>query len=127
LSERLKSGGRAVVQTILIRDELFSGYRRRSDFIRHYVFPGGMLPSLARFKEEAAGAGLKVVDVFSFGEHYAQTLRDWSSRMREREKDILALGRNNQFLRNWQFYLGMCAAAFAVGRTDVAQIELVST
>ena len=126
LGERLKSGGRAVVQTITIRDELFSGYRRRSDFIRHYVFPGGMLPSLARFKEEAADAGLKVVDVFSFGQHYAQTLRDWSSRMREREKEILALGRNKQFLRNWQFYLGMCAAAFAVGRTDVAQIELVN-
>jgi cyclopropane-fatty-acyl-phospholipid synthase len=63
--------------------------------------------------------------VFSFGQHYAQTLRDWSERMRARENDILALGRNKQFLRNWQFYLGMCAAAFAVGRTDVAQIELV--
>jgi cyclopropane-fatty-acyl-phospholipid synthase len=125
VGERLKSGGRAVIQTILIRDELFAGYRRRSDFIRHYVFPGGMLPSLARFKEEAAGAGLKVVDVFSFGQDYAQTLRDWSSRMRQREKEILALGRSGQFLRNWQFYLGMCAAAFAVGRTDVAQIELV--
>ena len=124
LGERLKSGGRAVIQTILIRDELFSAYRRRSDFIRHYVFPGGMLPSFARFKDEAAGAGLKVVDTYSFGQHYARTLRDWSSRMRERETEILALGRDPKFLRNWQFYLGMCAAAFAVGRTDVAQIEL---
>lgn len=125
LGERLKSGGRAVIQTILIRDELFDAYRTRSDFIRHYVFPGGMLPSLARFRNEAAGAGLKVRDVFSFGQDYARTLRDWSARMRDRESDILALGRNAGFLRNWQFYLGMCAAAFAVGRTDVAQIELV--
>ncbi|HUO92527.1 MAG TPA: cyclopropane-fatty-acyl-phospholipid synthase family protein [Rhizomicrobium sp.] len=125
VAERLKEGGRAVVQTILIRDELFSAYRRRSDFIRHYVFPGGMLPSLARFKDEAAKAGLKAVDVFSFGQDYARTLREWSVRMQEREKDILAQGRSRQFLRNWQFYLGMCAAAFAVGRTDVAQIELV--
>lgn len=125
VGERLKSGGRAVIQTILIRDELFSGYRRRSDFIRHYVFPGGMLPSLARFKDEAEGAGLKVADNFSFGQHYARTLRDWSVRMRAREQEILALGRDRKFLRNWQFYLGMCAAAFAVGRTDVAQIELV--
>ena len=125
LGERLKDGGRAVIQTILIRDELFSDYRRRSDFIRHYVFPGGMLPSLSRFKDEAAKAGLKAVDVFSFGQDYARTLREWSARMQEREKDILAQGRNRQFMRNWQFYLGMCAAAFAVGRTDVAQIELV--
>ena len=49
VAERLKRGGRAVIQTITIRDELFAGYRLRSDFIRHYVFPGGMLPSLARF------------------------------------------------------------------------------
>jgi cyclopropane-fatty-acyl-phospholipid synthase len=125
VAERLKTGGRAVIQTILIRDELFDSYRRRSDFIRHYVFPGGMLPSLARFKDEAASAGLKIVDVFSFGEDYARTLRDWSTRMREREDEILALGRDRKFLRNWQFYLGMCAAAFSVGRTDVAQIELV--
>jgi len=125
VAERLKSGGRAVIQTILIRDELFGAYRTRSDFVRHYVFPGGMLPSLARFKEEAAGAGLKVVEVFSFGQDYARTLRDWSARMRAREQDIFAQGRDGKFLRNWEFYLGMCAAAFAVGRTDVAQIELV--
>jgi len=29
-------------------------------------------------------------------------------------------------LRNWEFYLGICAAAFAVGRTDVVQVELVN-
>ena len=45
VAERLKRGGRAVIQTITIRDELFDGYRTRSDFVRHYVFPGGMLPS----------------------------------------------------------------------------------
>ena len=67
VAERLKQGGRAVIQTITIRDELFSGYRSRSDFIRHYVFPGGMLPSLGRFREEAEKAGLKFADAFSFG------------------------------------------------------------
>jgi cyclopropane-fatty-acyl-phospholipid synthase len=125
VAERLKSGGRAVIQSILIRDELFGAYRSRSDFLRHYVFPGGMLPSLARFKEEAAAAGFAIVDVFSFGQDYARTLRDWSARLRACEQEVLALGRSRQFLRNWEFYFGMCAAAFAVGRTDVAQIELV--
>lgn len=125
VAERLKSGGRAVIQTILIRDELFSGYRTRSDFIRHYVFPGGMLPSLARFTEEARKAGLKIADVFPFGHDYAKTLREWSTRMLARQDEILALGRDKSFLRNWQFYLGMCAAAFSVDRTTVAQIELV--
>jgi cyclopropane-fatty-acyl-phospholipid synthase len=124
VAERLKRGGRAVIQTITVRDDLFDGYRTRSDFIRHYVFPGGMLPSLARFAEEAERAGLKVADTFSFGHDYARTLRQWSAKMRERKGDILALGHDQKFFRNWQFYLGMCAAAFAVDRTDVVQVEL---
>ncbi len=124
LSERLKRGGRAVVQTITVRDDVFDGYRTRSDFIRHYVFPGGMLPSLARFKEEAGRAGLKVLDVFSFGQDYARTLREWSARQKAVEVKIRSLGHDDPFLRNWQFYLGICAAAFAVGRTDVHQVEL---
>ena len=125
LAERLKKGGRAVVQTIAIRDELFSGYRTRSDFVRAYVFPGGMLPSIQRFREEAERAGLKVAGVFSFGKDYARTLRLWSQRMQLRKQDILALGFDQRFFRNWQFYLGICAAAFAVERTNVAQVELV--
>ena len=124
LSERLKRGGRAVIQTITVHDDLFAGYRTRSDFIRHYVFPGGMLPSLARFREEAERAGLKVLDVFSFGQDYARTLRAWSKRQVEVQKKIRALGHDDHFLRNWQFYLGICAAAFAVGRTNVHQVEL---
>ena len=127
IAERLKRGGRAVVQTITVRDDLFAGYRTRSDFIRHYVFPGGMLPSLARFREEAEGAGLKIADTFSFGRDYARTLRQWSAKMCERKDDILALGHDQKFFRNWQFYLGMCAAAFAVDRTDVVQVELAHT
>ena len=124
VSQRLKRGGRAVIQTITIRDEFFPGYRTRSDFIRHYVFPGGMLPSLKRFREEAERAGLRVADVFSFGRDYARTLREWSERLRARESDVRALGHDSAFVRNWQFYLGMCAASFAVGRTDVVQVEL---
>ena len=124
VAERLKPGGRAVVQTITIRDELFAGYRTRSDFVRHYVFPGGMLPSVTRFTEEADRAGLKVAGMFSFGQDYARTLREWSARMIGASDKIRALGHDTRFLRNWEFYLAICAAAFAVDRTDVVQVEL---
>ncbi|MBL8782560.1 MAG: class I SAM-dependent methyltransferase [Alphaproteobacteria bacterium] len=124
LSQRLKRGGRAILQTITIRDDLFPLYRTRSDFIRQYVFPGGMLPSLGRVTHEAQRAGFKVVDVFAFGQDYARTLREWSARQRAVEPEIRKLGHDDRFLRNWQFYLGMCAAAFAVGRTNVVQVEL---
>jgi cyclopropane-fatty-acyl-phospholipid synthase len=126
IAERLTRGGRAVIQTITIRDELFESYRRRSDFIRHYVFPGGMLPSLARFRQEAERAGLKFAGAFGFGKDYVRTLRDWLARMQAQEAAIKALGHDQQFLRNWEFYLGICAAAFAVGRTDVVQVELIN-
>jgi Cyclopropane fatty acid synthase and related methyltransferases len=125
LAERLKREGRAIVQTITVRDDLFSMYRLRSDFIRHYVFPGGMLPSLQRFREEAEKAGLKVVDQFAFGKDYAKTLREWSARMTLKTPEIKAMGHDDRFLRNWQYYLNICAAAFEVGRTDVVQVELV--
>jgi cyclopropane-fatty-acyl-phospholipid synthase len=125
VADRLKEGGRALIQTITIRDDLFADYRLRSDFIRHYVFPGGMLPSLQRFREEAERAGLKVVDHFAFGKDYAKTLREWSRRMQKRDTEIRAMGYDDRFLRNWQYYLNICAAAFNVGRTDVVQVELV--
>ena len=126
VAERLKRGGRAVIQTITIKDELFAGYRTRSDFVRHYVFPGGMLPSLGRFREEAEKAGLKFAGAFRFGKDYARTLREWLVRMQGAENEIKALGHDQQFLRNWQFYLGICAATFEVSRTDVVQVELVN-
>ncbi len=126
LSERLKSGGHAMIQAIVMPDDLFAGYRRRSDFIRHYVFPGGMLPSVARLSEEAGRAGLKVVDTYRFGHDYAKTLRLWSERMTACEAQIRALGHDDRFLRNWQFYFGICAAAFSVGRTDVVQLEFAN-
>jgi cyclopropane-fatty-acyl-phospholipid synthase len=126
VAERLKRGGRAVIQTITIKDELFAGYRTRSDFVRHYVFPGGMLPSLARFREEAEKAGLKFAGAFGFGKDYARTLREWLVRMQEQEPAIKALGHDQQFLRNWEFYLGICAATFEVARTDVVQVELIN-
>jgi cyclopropane-fatty-acyl-phospholipid synthase len=67
---------------------------------------------------------LKVLDKFAFGHDYARTLREWSAGMSNREAEIRALGYDTKFLRNWQFYLGICAAAFAVDRTDVVQVEL---
>lgn len=124
LSERLKRGGRAVLQVITIRDDLFAGYRTRSDFIRQYVFPGGMLPSVSGLVREADRAGLKTVDVFGFGQDYARTLRAWSDRFAAAEDRIRALGHSDAFIRNWQFYFGICAAAFAVNRTNVVQVEL---
>ena len=44
VARRLKQGARACIQTITIDDALFDRYRKGTDFIQQYIFPGGMLP-----------------------------------------------------------------------------------
>lgn len=124
IRKNLKHGGSAVVQTITVRDEDFDDYRGRSDFIRHYVFPGGMLPSVKTFREYAAKEGLVTREVFAFGQDYARTLREWLVRFDAAREQILGMGYSEGFIRNWRFYLAICAAAFSIGRTDVVQVEL---
>jgi cyclopropane-fatty-acyl-phospholipid synthase len=121
----LKDDGVAMIQTITIQDALFRGYTKRGDYIRHYVFPGGLLPSVERFKAQAEKAGLACRDVFLFGQDYARTLREWLISFNKAEPAIRALGYDEPFLRSWRLYLAMCAASFACSRTDVMQVELI--
>jgi cyclopropane-fatty-acyl-phospholipid synthase len=125
LRDRLTANGVALVQTISITEHLFPSYRTSSDYIRHHIFPGGMLPSVSRFSQEAERAGLAVRDIFTFGPDYARTCREWLSRFDSALPDIRRLGYEEGFLRGWRLYLAMCAGAFALGRTDVHQFELV--
>lgn len=124
IKDRLKPGGTAVIQTITIDDAHFEGYRARSDFIRHYTFPGGLLPSVGKLKEQIANAGLQCREIFAFGQDYAVTLQEWLDRLNARTDEIKALGYTEEFLRSWRFYIGCCIGAFRAGRTDVVQLEI---
>ena len=127
IREVLSPGGRAGLQVITIRDELFRVYRQRSDFMRKYIFPGGMLPSEARLRQETAQAGLEWDAISRFGQNYAQTLAEWASRFEGAWDDIRSLGFDERFRRLWRFYLSYCEAAFRTGRTDVVQLSLGRT
>ncbi|MBL8557557.1 MAG: class I SAM-dependent methyltransferase [Hyphomonadaceae bacterium] len=124
VSDVLKPGGAAGLQIITIRDDLFDSYRSRVDFIQQYVFPGGMLPSLARLEEETSRAGLRQQGVQAFGESYADTLAAWGDRFLSAWSEISRLGFDERFKRLWQFYLSYCEAGFRSGRTDVVQLAL---
>jgi len=124
LKNRLSEGGRAVIQAITVPDANFATYRNSSDFIRQHTFPGGMLLSDAMIAEQARCAGLVVQDSFAFGQDYARTCGVWSDRMEACSARIHKLGCDQGFLRSWRFYLEICAATFATGRTDVVQVEL---
>jgi len=122
--ERLKPGGRAVIQSITIDEAAFSRYRETSDFIREYIFPGGMLAPIPRFIADAAAAGLTAGEPYRFGIDYAETLKWWLNRVNDKVAAIKPLGFDDKFLQIWRFYLCYCEAGFRAGRTDVMQIEL---
>ncbi len=125
IRQRLKRGGRATIQTITIAEHLFPDYRKSSDFIQQYIFPGGMLPSLSAFVAAAEAAGLRVVDRFAFGQDYARTLAAWLSKFHDREREVREAGFDTAFVRTWSFYLAYCSAAFRSENTDVMQFTLV--
>ena len=124
VANALKPEGRAVVQSITIRDDLFAAYRRGTDFIQQYIFPGGMLPSRAEFRAQAARQGLVVRDEYAFGVDYARTLALWRDAFDARWPQVAALGFDEPFRRLWRLYLSYCEAGFLAGNIDVVQFEL---
>lgn len=124
LQRLLAPGGRAIVQVITIRDDLFARYRQGTDFVQQHIFPGGMLPSPSVVFQQAARAGLVVRDVFAFSRDYARTLAEWSGNFERHWPAIEAQGFDERFRRLWRFYLAYCQAGFNSGCTDVVQFEL---
>ncbi|MBU4433140.1 MAG: cyclopropane-fatty-acyl-phospholipid synthase family protein [Alphaproteobacteria bacterium] len=122
--EVLTPGGRAGLQIITIRDELFEHYRTQTDFIQRYIFPGGMLPSETRLQAETLRAGLEWRDLRRFGQDYADTLAEWARRFEAAWDDISKLGFDERFRRLWRFYLSYCEAGFRTERTNVIQLSL---
>jgi len=124
IQRNLAPGGKACIQSITIRDDLFDRYVRSTDFIQQYIFPGGLLPSPGEFRKAAAKAGLVVVSELDFGLDYAETLSRWRERFLGAEGPVRSLGFDSRFLRIWEFYLAYCEAAFATGNTNVVQFTL---
>jgi cyclopropane-fatty-acyl-phospholipid synthase len=124
IAQVLKPGGRAALQIITIDEKYFEEYRRRADFIQTYIFPGGMLPSPARLKEETERAGMKFAVDQMFGKSYARTLDEWAKQFDAAWDKIKGGKFDEQFRRLWLYYLGYCSAGFRTGRINVGQFVL---
>jgi cyclopropane-fatty-acyl-phospholipid synthase len=114
----------AVIQVITIDEARFETYRRRPDFIQHYIFPGGMLPTVAIVKRQIAAAGLQLVSSESFGPSYARTLAEWQRRFQQTWPAIAALGFDERFKRTWEYYLSYCQAGFEAGTVSVGLYKI---
>lgn len=125
IARNLKSRGRAALQFISIRHELFEGYRRNADFIQAYIFPGGMLLDEAAFEALATKRNLSWEDRDGFALDYAETLKQWRHRyLAAVHQDRLA-GFSDRFHDLWRYYLMYCEGGFRGGGIDVAQVTLV--
>lgn len=122
LRDRLKSGARAALQVITIREDSFRFYKKELDFIRAYIFPGGMLPTPTHMKDFGASYSVPMVADTGFGIDYARTLAEWRVKFRAAWPNLTPLGFDERFRRMWEYYLAYCEAGFRAGNIDVRQM-----
>lgn len=125
ISRMLKSGGRAVIQSITIDHDAFQSYRDQPDFIQRYIFPGGMLPSMPMLQTPVAQAGLELVAENGYASDYARTLQEWRARFLASWPSLAGDKFDNRFRRMWELYLAYCEGGFRAGMIDVKQILLM--
>jgi cyclopropane-fatty-acyl-phospholipid synthase len=105
------------------RDRLEARLWKRNAFIEQYVFPDGQLVPLQSVIGAAEGAGFETRDVESLREHYALTLRHWTSRLAANIERAVAIAGERTY-RTWRLYMAASAHAFAAGNINVVQTLL---
>ncbi len=125
IDERLAPGGRVGIQAILQDDYTVLATRDTYTWIRKYIFPGGQLASVEAIERTLeTHTRLKIADRYSFGRHYAETLRRWRERFEQASHEVTALGFDETFQRMWSLYLAYSEAGFRTGYLDVQQLTL---
>jgi cyclopropane-fatty-acyl-phospholipid synthase len=125
LDRLLTMDGTVGLQLIVMSHERMMKTRKGYSWIHKYIFPGGLIPSLAMIEESLAhSTTLRILDRKAFGLHYASTLRLWRERFIENWSAVESLGFDDTFKRTWEFYLAYCEAGFVCGYLDVYQLLL---
>ena len=116
------------VHTVLKPEGIFvlhyiSGlYESEGDaWMRKYIFPGGVIPTLREMISISADYKFYTVDVESLRMHYAKTLLKWAENF-ENNLDTVKDMFDERFIRMWKMYLYSCAACFISGVIDLHQI-----
>jgi cyclopropane-fatty-acyl-phospholipid synthase len=121
----LKPNGIMVLQVITVLDQLYDRFRIGFDWTRKHIFPGGHLPSLQAMSNILTNhTQFMIENLENIGPHYIQTLAQWQQNFLEAEQNIRALGFDEEFCRKWNFYFGLCQAAFSTGYLNDLQLVL---
>lgn len=90
-------------------------------WMKKYIFPGGVVPSLREMLQIAGELGYYTLDVESLRRHYSQTLLRWNENFQKHRSRITEMF-DERFARMWELYLCSCAATFMDGVIDLHQI-----
>lgn len=118
VKKALKPGGLFLLHFISARLE-----NDGDPWIKKYIFPGGMIPSLREIVSLSSEHGFLPVDIESLRLHYKKTLLLWNKNFQERRGEVQAMF-GERFVRMWELYLCGCAASFNNGIVDVHQLLL---
>ncbi len=90
-------------------------------WIKKYIFPGGVIPSLREMIHIAGELGFYTLDVESLRRHYTKTLLCWNRSFQEHRNEVVSMF-DERFARMWELYLCACAAVFQNGIVDLHQV-----
>lgn len=90
-------------------------------WVKKYIFPGGVVPSLREIIHIAGDLRFYTLDVESLRRHYNRTLLMWNRSFQEHRQEIAEMF-DEKFVRMWELYLCSCAATFYNGIIDLHQI-----
>jgi cyclopropane-fatty-acyl-phospholipid synthase len=116
--ERLKNGGLFLLHTIGSNESATS----TDPWIDKYIFPGGMLPSIAQLGKATERLWV-MEDWHNFGPDYDRTLMAWWDNFSHGWAD-LRQKYGDRFYRMWKFYLIGSAAGFRARKMQLWQLVL---
>lgn len=90
-------------------------------WVKKYIFPGGVVPSLREIINIAGDLRFYTVDVESLRRHYNKTLLCWNQNFQNHRSEVVEMF-DEEFARMWELYLCSCAATFENGIIDLHQI-----
>ena len=90
-------------------------------WIKKYIFPGGVVPSLREMLSCAAENDFHTMDVENLRLHYNRTLLCWEKNFKEHIDEVRTMF-DERFVRMWDLYLSACAATFHNGIIDIHQV-----
>jgi cyclopropane-fatty-acyl-phospholipid synthase len=122
-NDRLKDGGKLLIQSITIADQRFDYYKSNVDFIQRYIFPGGFLPSVNILSHHITQhSSLVIESLDDIGLDYAKTLADWRTNFLASWPELTTFGYDDTFKRLWLYYFAYCEGAFLERSTSTVHL-----